>query len=187
MRGGRSGGDGTRTLRCGSFRSAITWPSVSMSTEVAGAGAIVAAPIIQATASGHGFWWSGADGPCSGQQGIPSGMDIECAPFIEPCDIANTATSARDATMGAINRPAIARIENSREQNEKSFTDKLSHISQGLERGHIPPSRCLFARRRVAIKHTSRSARSSPCTSSVLAKRGERLCVFFGTWRRSLN
>jgi len=93
-----------------------------MSTEMAAAGAIVAAPIIQATASGHGFWWSGADGPCSGQHGIPSGMDIECAPFIEPCDIANTATSACDATMGAINRLATAKAKNRRENSAKSFT-----------------------------------------------------------------
>jgi hypothetical protein len=108
-----------------------------MSTEVAAAGAIVAAPIIQATASGHDFWWSGVKGPCSGQHGIPSDMDMECPSFIEPCDIADATASACDAAIGAINRPAIATIENSREQSEKSFTDKLSHMSRGLERGRI--------------------------------------------------
>ncbi len=104
---------------------------------MAAAGASVTAPIIQATASAQGFWWSGADGPCSGQHGIPSGMDMECAPFIEPCDIANATVSACDATTGALNRPATAKTENRRENSAKGFTLCLSHMSRDLERDGI--------------------------------------------------
>jgi hypothetical protein len=108
-----------------------------MSTEAAAAGAIVAAPIIQATTSGHDFWWSGAKGLCSGQHGIPSGMDMEGPSFIEPCDIADATASACDAAMGAINRPATATAKNRRENSAKSFTHQLSHSPLSMERGAI--------------------------------------------------
>jgi hypothetical protein len=80
------------------------------------------------TASGQDFCGAGAAGPCSsGQQGIPSGMDIDCMSFV-PADMRIIAVAPCDAATGATKRPTTARIDDKRWKKVRSFTISLCHM-----------------------------------------------------------
>jgi hypothetical protein len=99
---------------------------------------------MQETASGQDFWWFGTADPSSGQQGIPSGMDMDCISSIVPMEMRTIAAAPYDAATGAIKRPTTARIENRRWNRIKHFTTPSSHMLRRKKRGialTFPPAK----------------------------------------------
>jgi hypothetical protein len=72
--------------RSKSLYRAIAWPFVEDSMNAMAVGAFETLSAVHDTASGQDFCWFGPAGPCSGQQGIPSGMDMDCISCV-PADM----------------------------------------------------------------------------------------------------
>jgi len=125
--------------RSKSLYRAIAWPLVKDSMNATAVGAFETLSATHDTASGQDFCWSGATGPCSGQQGIPSGMDMDCMSLV-PADMRIIAVAPCDAATGATKRPTTARIENRRWKKVRSFTDpRISHVAalrEGVSSSH---------------------------------------------------
>ena len=83
-------------------------------------------------AKGQDLWQSGAGCFWSAQQGMLSGMDAISA--IAAIGSAFIIAAADGVTIGAVRRPATARIESRRENAVQNFTEAQWHMVQCKKR-----------------------------------------------------
>jgi hypothetical protein len=114
-----------------------------MMVNPAGKGALTKQFIIHA-ASAQDVWQSGTDCFSWGQQFMSSPMDDMSA--IAAIEAAPPIAAADGITIGAVERPTIARTESRRKMSDQSFNRSAfhsfrgwKHISQGKKRPSISP------------------------------------------------
>ena len=90
-------------------------------------------------ANGQDFAQPGSEGFSFGQHGMSSGIEaVSDMPAIAPAIDASLIVAALDgAAIGAIRRPAIARIESRRDMNKKSCTSAGCHDERGGRRARL--------------------------------------------------
>jgi len=123
----------SRRLSSHDVFTSATKTRAGMTTETAGtAGKHFARHRI---ANGQDFAQPGSEGFSLGQQGMSSGTDA--IPDMPAIDASSIATALDGATIGAVRRPTIARIESRRDMNEKSCTSARCHEERGGRRARL--------------------------------------------------
>jgi hypothetical protein len=129
-RGGLGGGGSGKRSRQASFCGVFTSRTATRIGTNADAVGVPGNPPMHKTASGHDFAQPGTVGFPSGQQGMPSGMDvisIDAISDIADADAPSNAAARNGITVGAVRRPTTARIESRRGMSDQSFTMIFSH------------------------------------------------------------
>lgn len=124
----------SRRLSSHDVFTSATKTRAGMTTETAGtAGKHFARHRI---ANGQDFAQPGRAGFSFGQHGMSAGIEaVSDMAVVEPAIATSIAAALDGAAIGAIRRPAIARIESRRDMNEKSCTSAGCHEERGDRRG----------------------------------------------------